>query len=555
MKIYKDFNFYKKNFIFQIVNSDIKNKKYTLICTRFPPEPNGYLHLGHIKAICLNFTIAKYYNGKCYLRIDDTNPSTENIKYIEAIKKDLLWLGFKWDGKIKYSSDYFNILYKYAIELINKDLAYVDELNIQDIRKYRGTLLQPGKNSPYRNRPKKENLELFQKMRLGYFQEGSMSLRAKIDMKSNIIIMRDPVLYRIKYRKHHQTGKKWCIYPTYDFSHCIADALEGITHSLCTLEFQDNRILYNWILNNININVKYYPKQYEFSRLNIENGITSKRKINFLLQNGIIKGWDDPRLFTISGLRKRGYTPSSLKNFCYKIGITKKNNIIEISSLESSLREELNKTAYRTMAVLKPLKIIIKNFPKKKKIKLIAPNHPHNPKMGSKIIYFTKEIYINLLDFMEKDTKNYKRLVLGKEVRLRHAFVIRAEKIIKDSFGKIKYIYCSYDPNTLGKKIEKNRNVKGVIHWVSCLYSIPATFYLYKNLLLKNNTENINDITSMINTKSLSIYNGFVESNLLKTNNSHFQFEREGYFYLIYNNQKEKTMFFNRIVSLKENYN
>ncbi|QJC33367.1 glutamine--tRNA ligase [Enterobacteriaceae endosymbiont of Donacia clavipes] len=544
------YNYYKNNFIFKIIEKDIKKKKYDMICTRFPPEPNGYLHIGHIKSICLNFLIAKHYKGKCFLRIDDTNPSTENIKYIKSIIKDLKWLGFKWDEEIKYSSNYFDIMYKYAIELINKNLAYVDELNIKDIKNYRGTLLIAGVNSPYRNRSKEENLELFKKMHLGYFPEGSMSLRAKINMQSKIIIMRDPVLYRIKFKKHHQTGKKWCIYPTYDFSHCISDAIEGITHSLCTLEFQDNRRLYNWILNNISIG--FYPKQYEFSKLQIEHNITSKRKINLLIQNKIIKNWNDPRLLTISGLRRKGYTASSLKNFCYRIGVTKQNNIIEKSFLESCIKSELNKIVPRTMAILRPLKIIINNFPEKKKIKLSIPNHPNNPNMGYKNIYFTKEIYIDILDFSEKEKKNYRRLILGKKVRLRYAFVIKAKKVIKDKNKKIICVYCNYYKNTLGIKINKKQEIKGIIHWISCSYSLSASFKLYDILFTKKNISNFDNIFSILNKQSMLVYNGFIEKNLLKNNkNKHFQFEREGYFYL--DNKDLNKIIFNRIVSLKNN--
>ncbi|QJC32156.1 glutamine--tRNA ligase [Enterobacteriaceae endosymbiont of Donacia versicolorea] len=544
------YNYYKNNFIFRIIDNDIKKKKYDMICTRFPPEPNGYLHIGHIKSIYLNFLIAKHYKGKCFLRIDDTNPSTENIQYIKSIIKDLKWLGFKWDEEIKYSSNYFNLMYKYAIELINKNLAYVDQLNINDIKNYRGTLKIPGENSPYRNRSKQENLELFEKMRLGYFHEGSMSLRAKINMQSKIIVMRDPVLYRIKFKKHHQTNKKWCIYPTYDFSHCISDAIEGITHSLCTLEFQDNRLLYDWILNNISIG--FHPKQYEFSKLQIEYNITSKRKINLLIKKKIVNSWSDPRLLTISGLRKKGYTPSSLKEFCYRIGVTKQNNIIEKSFLEYCIKFKLNKIVPRTMAILRPLKIIISNFPPGQKIKLSIPNHPNNLNMGYKNIYFTKEIYIDVLDFSEKKKKNYKRLILGGKVRLRYAFVIKANKIIKDKYGNILYIDCNYYKDTLGIKIKKKQEIKGIIHWISCSYSLSAYFYLYDILFIKKNINNSDDIFSILNKKSLLIYNGFIEKNLLKENkNKHFQFEREGYFYL--NKKYKNKIIFNRIVSLKKN--
>ncbi|QJC36177.1 glutamine--tRNA ligase [Enterobacteriaceae endosymbiont of Donacia cincticornis] len=549
--MYNNNNFYKKNFIFKIIQNDLKNKKYNFICTRFPPEPNGYLHIGHIKSICLNFFIAKFYKGNFFLRIDDTNPTTENIKYINSIKKDLIWLGFQWDEKVKYSSNYFDIIYEYAIELINKNLAYVDELNTQEIKSYRGTLLLPGKNSPYRDRSIKENLKLFHNMRLGKFPEGSMSLRAKIDMKSKIIIMRDPVLYRIKFQKHHQTGGKWCIYPTYDFCHCISDAIEGITHSLCTLEFQDNKILYNWILNNISI--KNHPKQYEFSKLQIEYGITSKRIIRLLIKKKIVKGWDDPRLLTISGLRRKGYTASSLRNFCYHIGVTKQNNIIQLSYLESFIKKELNKIAPRTMAILRPLKIIIDNFPITKKIKLKIPNHPSNKNMGYKIIYFTKEIYIDVLDFSEKEKKNYTRLILGKKIKLRYSFVIKANKVIKDNNGNIICIHCIYYQKTLGLKInKKDPKIKGIIHWISCSSTQPVLFYLYNNLFRKKKINNINNILSYVNKKSLLIYNGFIEKKLLQDQKQqHFQFEREGYFYFDKKNSNKKKIIFNQILSMR----
>ncbi|QJC35366.1 glutamine--tRNA ligase [Enterobacteriaceae endosymbiont of Donacia proxima] len=548
----KNNNFYKKNFIFKIIQNDLKNKKYNFICTRFPPEPNGYLHIGHIKSICLNFFIAKFYKGNCFLRIDDTNPTTENIKYINSIKKDLMWLGFKWDGNIKYSSNYFELIYEYAIELINKNLAYVDELSIEEIKSYRGTLLLPGKNSPYRNRSITESLKLFRNMRLGKFPEGRMCLRAKIDMKSKIIIMRDPVLYRIKFQKHHHTGKKWFIYPTYDFCHCISDSIEGITHSLCTLEFLDNKVLYNWILSNISI--KNYPKQYEFSKLKIEYGITSKRNIRLLIKSKIVDGWDDPRLLTISGLRRKGYTASSLKNFCYHIGVTKQNNIIQLSYLEFFIKKELNKVAPRAMAILRPLKIIIDNFPVKKKIKLLIPNHPSNKNMGYKIIYFTKEIYIDILDFSEKEKKNYKRLILGKKVKLRYAFIIKANKIIKDNNGNIIHVHCTYYKNTLGMKIDKkNQKIKGIIHWISCSNSKAVLFYLYNNLLKKKNINNTDNILSYINKKSLQIYNGFIEKKLLQEQKKqHFQFEREGYFYLDKKYSNKKQIIFNQILSLRK---
>ncbi|QJC31319.1 glutamine--tRNA ligase [Enterobacteriaceae endosymbiont of Macroplea mutica] len=543
---------YEKNFIFKIIKNDIANKKYHLVHTRFPPEPNGYLHIGHLKSICLNFFIAEYFQGKCNLRIDDTNPSKENIKYVEQIKQDLIWLGFKWCNNIKYTSDYFDNIYQYAIELIKKNLAYVDELNTDDITKYRGTLSNPGVDSPYRNRSIQENLFLFNKMFLGCFKEGDVSLRAKIDMRSNVILMRDPVLYRIKYITHYKTGNKWCIYPTYDFAHCISDALEGITHSLCTLEFQDNRILYNWILQNINIQNK--PKQYEFSKLNIEYALLTKRKINILLKNKIINSWDDPRLFTISGLRRRGYTASALRNFCYNVGVTKQNNLIEITYLESYIRNELNQNAVRRMAVLRPLKLIIVNFPQNiQYIKLTAPNHPNDLSKGYRDIFFTKEIYIDKTDFLEHDKKNCKKLILGHEIRLRYAYVIKAIKILKDAHNNIICLYCNYDMHTLGIKLNKLRGVKGVIHWISTSYAIKAYFYIYDYLFTQKNINYLKDILSVVKKKTLIRYYGFIEQNILYDLKftKHFQFEREGYFFLDMKNKKHQIIF-NRITTLKK---
>ncbi|WP_367670763.1 glutamine--tRNA ligase [Sodalis-like secondary symbiont of Drepanosiphum platanoidis] len=539
------------NFIINIIKKELKKNKNKKICTRFPPEPNGYLHIGHAKSIYLNFNIAKKFNGKCNLRFDDTNPVNETKNFINSIKKDIKWLGFKWNGSIKYSSNYFDLLYKYAIFLIKKNFAYVDELSSKQIKKYKGTLNTPGINSPYRNRTIEENIKLFNNMKNGKYIEGKLCLRAKIDMKSPRIIMRDPVLYRIKYFPHHQTGNKWCIYPTYDFSHCISDYIEGITHSLCTLEFQDNRELYNWILNKIF--TKKYPKQYEFSRLNIQFTVLSKRKLKKLVEKKIVSGWDDPRMPTISGLKKRGYTSKSIKNFCKKIGITKQNNLIEFSLLESCIREELNISAPRIMAVINPLKIIFINLPKNYKEKILMKNHPFKSKMGTRKVYFNKEIYIDNSDFLENATKKYKRLVLGKEVRLRYSYVIKAEKIKKDKNGIINVVYCSCDLKTLNKK-PNNRKVKGIIHWVSAIKNLPAKFYLYENLFLDKNPNNSDDFLKKINKNSLSIKHGFIEKiNIKNKLKKYFQFEREGYFYLD-NKINSKKLRFNRIVKLKNSY-
>ena len=542
------------NFIRQIIDADLAAGKYKTTHTRFPPEPNGYLHIGHAKSICLNFGIAQDYQGKCNLRFDDTNPAKEDIEYVESIKEDVRWLGFEWDGEICYSSDYFDRLYEYALELINKGLAYVDELSADEIREYRGTLTQPGKNSPYRDRSIEENLALFIQMKEGKFAEGKACLRAKIDMASPFIVMRDPVLYRIKFAEHHQTGNKWCIYPMYDFTHCISDAIENITHSLCTLEFQDNRRLYDWVLDNITIEAR--PHQYEFSRLNLEYAITSKRKLTQLVSEQIVDGWNDPRMPTVSGLRRRGYTPSSIREFCRRIGVTKQENTVEMSTLEFCIREDLNENAPRAMAVLDPVKVVIENFSATIDEVLSMPNHPNRPELGHREVMFTREIYIDRADFREEANKNYKRLVLGKEVRLRNAYVIRADRVEKDAEGHIQTIYCSYDPATLNKNPEDGRKVKGVIHWVSAKFAKPAEIRLYDRLFNTPNPGSAEDFLSTINPNSLIIKQGFVEPSLQKAKAEQaYQFEREGYFCLDSKYATEDNLVFNRTVGLRDSWN
>ena len=542
------------NFIRQIIDADLAAGKYKTTHTRFPPEPNGYLHIGHAKSICLNFGIAQDYQGKCNLRFDDTNPAKEDIEYVESIKEDVRWLGFQWDGEICYSSDYFDRLYEYAIELINKGLAYVDELSADEIREYRGTLTQAGKNSPYRDRSIEENLALFIQMKEGKFAEGKACLRAKIDMASPFIVMRDPVLYRIKFAEHHQTGNKWCIYPMYDFTHCISDAIENITHSLCTLEFQDNRRLYDWVLDNITIEAR--PHQYEFSRLNLEYAITSKRKLTQLVSEQIVDGWNDPRMPTVSGLRRRGYTPASIREFCRRIGVTKQENTVEMSTLEFCIREDLNENAPRAMAVLDPVKVIIENFSITIDEVLSMPNHPNRPELGHREVMFTREIYIDRADFREEANKNYKRLVLGKEVRLRNAYVIRAVRVEKDAQGHIQTIYCSYDPATLNKNPEDGRKVKGVIHWVSAKFAKPAEIRLYDRLFNTPNPGSAEDFLSTINPNSLIIKQGFVEPSLQKAKAEQaYQFEREGYFCLDSKYATEDNLVFNRTVGLRDSWN
>ncbi|MCG5050139.1 glutamine--tRNA ligase [Pectobacterium brasiliense] len=541
------------NFIRQIIDEDLASGKHDHIQTRFPPEPNGYLHIGHAKSICLNFGIARDYQGQCNLRFDDTNPVKEDIEYVESIKRDVEWLGFSWSGDVRYSSDYFDQLHAYAVELIGKGLAYVDELTPEQIREYRGTLTAPGKNSPYRDRTVQENLALFEKMRNGGFAEGTACLRAKIDMASSFIVMRDPVLYRIKFADHHQTGNKWCIYPMYDFTHCISDALEGITHSLCTLEFQDNRRLYDWVLDNITI--PCHPRQYEFSRLNLEYAIMSKRKLNQLVVENVVEGWDDPRMPTISGLRRRGYSASSIREFCVRIGVTKQDNNVEMAALESCIRDDLNENAPRAMAVLDPVKVVIENLSAEHEEFVAMPNHPNKPEMGSRQVAFSREVYIDRADFREEANKQYKRLVLGKEVRLRNAYVIKAERIEKDEQGTITTIYCSYDAETLSKDPADGRKVKGVIHWVSAAHAVPAEFRLYDRLFSVANPGAAEDFLSTINPDSLKITQGFVEASLVQAEaEKAYQFEREGYFCADRVYSSAENLVFNRTVGLRDTW-
>lgn len=540
------------NFITQIIDEDLASGKHKSVHTRFPPEPNGYLHIGHAKSICLNFGLAKEYNGLCNLRFDDTNPVKEDVEYVDSIKADVEWLGFKWEGEPRYASDYFDALYGYAIELIEKGLAYVDELSPDEMREYRGTLTEPGKNSPYRDRSVEENLALFERMKNGEFAEGTLSLRAKIDMASPFMVMRDPVLYRIKFASHHQTGDKWCIYPMYDFTHCISDAIERITHSLCTLEFQDNRRLYDWVLENISIE-RPLPHQYEFSRLNLEGTLTSKRKLLKLVNDGIVDGWNDPRMPTISGLRRRGYTPASLREFCRRIGVTKQDNVVEYSALEACIREDLNENAPRAMAVIDPVRVVIENFEGEET--LTAPNHPNRPELGERQLPFTKELYIDRADFREEANKQYKRLVLGKEVRLRNAYVIKAERVEKDANGEITTIFCTYDPETLGKNPADGRKVKGVIHWVSAVHNHPAEFRLYERLFTVPNPGAADEIESVLNPTSLVVKHGFVEQSLANAEpEKGYQFEREGYFCADNKDSRPEHLVFNLTVSLKEGF-
>ena len=541
------------NFIRQIIDADLASGKHSTTVTRFPPEPNGYLHIGHAKSICLNFGIAQDYKGQCNLRFDDTNPEKEDIDFVNSIQQDVQWLGFNWSDKVRYSSDYFDTLYGYAVELINKGLAYVCFLNAEQMREYRGNLTQPGKNSPTRDTSPAENLALFEKMRAGGFKEGECSLRAKIDMSSAFICMRDPVIYRVKFAHHHQTGDKWCIYPMYDFTHCISDALEGITHSLCTLEFQDNRRLYDWILDNITIDC--HPQQIEFSRLNLEYQVMSKRKLHTLVEGGHVAGWDDPRMPTIAGLRRRGFTPASLREFAKRIGVTKQDNMIEISALDSCIREDLDANAPRAMAVIDPLKVTISNYPADKLEWLEVHNHPKEESMGSRTVPFGRTLYIDKADFREEANKKYKRMVTGGEVRLRGAYVIRADEVIKNEAGEIVELICSYDPDTLGVNPADGRKVRGVIHWVEASQAVPAEFRIYDRLFTVPNPAAEEDFLAVINPASLTVKQGVVEPSLKAAQaEKAFQFEREGYYCADNKDSTPDHLVFNRTVALRDTF-
>lgn len=543
------------NFIRNIIDSDLDSHKHEQVHTRFPPEPNGYLHIGHAKSICLNFGLAEDYKGNCNLRFDDTNPTKEDLEYVESIKRDVQWLGFEWAGEICYSSNYFEKFYEYAVELINKGLAYVCFLNADETREYRGSLKEPGKDSPYRDTSVEENLELFAKMRAGGFKEGECVLRAKIDMASSFMCMRDPTLYRIKFAEHHQTGDAWCIYPMYDFAHCISDAIEGISHSLCTLEFQDNRRLYDWVLDNLDdFSKPDRPHQYEFSRLNLEYTVMSKRKLHQLVDDNLVEGWDDPRMPTISGMRRRGYTAASLRDFAERIGISKVDSMTEMGILEAAVRDDLNKVAPRTMAVINPLKVIIENYPDGQVETLQAPVHPQNEAMGKREIFFSRELYIDQDDFMETAPNGkYKRLAIDKEVRLRNAYVIKAERFETDAEGNFTTVYCSYDSETLGKNPADGRKVKGVIHFVEASKALPAEFRLYDRLFTVDNPAKEADFEAVINPESLTVKQGFVEPGMQQSPvELAYQFEREGYF--CRDNKAGDAQIYNKTVGLRDTW-
>lgn len=541
------------NFIQNIIKEDLKNNKNQgRVHTRFPPEPNGYLHIGHAKSICLNFGLALENNGLCNLRFDDTNPSKEDIEYVESIQEDVKWLGFDWDDRLFYASDYFEKLYEFAIKLINDGKAYVCDLSADEIREYRGTLTQPGKESPYRNRSKEANLALFERMRAGEFEDGSRVLRAKIDMASPNLNMRDPVLYRILRATHHRTGDKWCIYPMYDYAHPLSDALEKITHSICTCEFEDHRPLYDWALEAVN--TEYRPQQIEFARLNLTYTVMSKRKLRQLVEEGYVSGWDDPRMPTISGLRRRGFTPESIRDFCERIGVAKANSVVDIALLEHCVREDLNFRAPRVMAVLRPLKVVIENYPADQVEELEAEYNSENPELGGRRMPFTRELYIEQDDFMEDPPKKFFRLSPGSEVRLKYAYIIKCEQVIKDETGKIVELRCTYDPETKSGSGTSTKKVKGTLHWVSAKHGMPAEVRLYDRLFTRENPDDGADFKNYLNPESLEVLpHCLVEPSLSEAKpGNRYQFLRHGYF-CVDKEAKDKVTF-NRIVSLKDSW-
>jgi glutaminyl-tRNA synthetase len=548
------------NFIRTIIADDLKgNKNDGRVHTRFPPEPNGYLHVGHAKSICLNFGIAaENEGGLCNLRFDDTNPGKESIEYAESIKNDIHWLGFDWEERLFYASDYFEQLYAYAVDLIEDGKAYVDDLNAEEIRQRRGTLTEPGQNSPSRDRSIEENLDLFERMRAGEFDEGEYVLRAKIDMASANINMRDPTIYRIRSTHHHRTGDQWCIYPMYDYTHCLSDALENITHSLCTLEFEDHRPLYDWFLDQLPIHG--HPQQIEFARLNLNYTVTSKRKLNELVTAGHVSGWDDPRMPTIVGMRRRGYTPEAIRDFCERIGVTKNDTMIDMGVLENCVREDLDKHTRRVMGVLRPLRVVIENFPVDKTEQLDAPYHPGDPDMGSREVPFSRVIYIERDDFMEDPPKKYFRLAPGREVRLRYAYFIKCEQVIRDEeTGEITELRCSYDPATRGGNAPDGRKVKGTLHWVSVEHALQAEARLYDRLFTEaepDSSQHEKDWLSFLNPDSVEIIkNAFVEPGLTGAlPEDRFQFERLGYYCVDSKDSKEGKPVFNRTVSLRDTW-
>jgi glutaminyl-tRNA synthetase len=542
------------NFIRAIIEEDLKaNKNNGRVHTRFPPEPNGYLHIGHAKSICLNFGLAAEFGGLCNLRFDDTNPSKEEVEYVESIKADVRWLGFEWQEREYYASDYFEKLYESAVQLVKDGTAYVCDLSSDEIREYRGTLTEPGKNSPYRDRSVEENLDLLRRMRAGEFPDGSRTLRAKIDMGSGNINMRDPVMYRILRAHHHRTADEWCIYPMYDFAHCVSDSVEGITHSICTLEFEDHRPLYDWFLNELN--AECHPQQIEFARLNLSHTVLSKRKLIQLVQERHVSGWDDPRMPTIAGIRRRGYTPEAIRNFCDRIGVAKRDSMVDIALLEFCIREDLNRSAPRVMVVLCPLKVVIDNYPENTVEQLDAVNNPEDPAMGTRKVPFSRVLYIERDDFREDPPKGFYRLSPGKEVRLRYAYFITCTGVVKDAKGEVAELHCTYDPKTRGGDSPDGRKVKATLHWVSASHAADVEVRLYDHLFSKPNPAEEEDFKTAINPNSLEILSGSkAEPCVAGTpSGSRFQFERLGYFCADPDSSVERKVF-NRTVTLRDTW-
>ncbi|MDY6910429.1 MAG: glutamine--tRNA ligase/YqeY domain fusion protein [Thermodesulfobacteriota bacterium] len=546
------------NFIKAIIEEDLKSGKYGgRVHTRFPPEPNGYLHIGHAKSICLNFGLAAEYGGLCNLRFDDTNPSKEEVEYVESIQEDVRWLGFDWGDRLYYASDYFERLYEHAIRLIEKGKAYVDSLSSEEIRRYRGTLTEPGRESPYRNRSVEENLDLFQRMRRGEFPDGAHVLRAKIDMASPNLNLRDPVMYRIKHEDHHRTGSRWCVYPMYDYAHCVSDSIEGITHSICTLEFEDHRPLYDWFLDELEI---HHPQQIEFARLNLTRTVMSKRKLLRLVQEGFVNGWDDPRMPTLRGLRRRGYTPEAIRNFCERIGVAKRDSVVDVALLEHCLRENLNKRAPRAMAVLRPLKLTLVDYPEGRVEALDAVNNPEDASMGTRKVPFSRELFIERDDFREDPPGKFFRLAPGREVRLRYGYYITCVDVVKDgTTGEVKEILCTHDPETRGGWSPDGRKVKGTIHWVSAPHAVEAVVRLYDHLFLKENPADVaegEDFVNHINPRSMEVLKGCrVEPSLADAGPGvTYQFERLGYFCADSMDSRPGAPVFNRAVSLRDTW-
>jgi glutaminyl-tRNA synthetase len=547
------------NFIRIIIIDDVQAHKYDRqIMTRFPPEPNGYLHIGHAKSICLNFGLAAEFGGVCNLRFDDTNPSKEDIEYVDSIQEDVRWLGFDWENRLYYASDYFEKLYDYAVQLIQKGRAYVCSLSADEIRQFRGTLTEPGKDSPYRRRSVAENLDLFTRMRNGEFPDGAHVLRAKIDMAASNVVMRDPAIYRIRHASHHRTGDRWCIYPMYDFTHCLSDSIEGITHSICTLEFENNRALYDWVLDTLD--VACHPQQIEFARLNLTYAVLSKRKMIELVENGVVNGWNDPRMPSISGIRRRGYPPEAIRNFCDRIGVAKRDSTVDMALLEHCVRENLNESTPRVMAVLRPLRVIIDNYPDDQIEWLDAPYHPDNPQMGSRNLPFSRVLFIEADDFMEDPPKKFYRLAPGREVRLRYAFYIKCERVVKDEVtGEIQELHCTYDPETRGGGASDGRKVKATLHWVSAEHAIGAEVRLYGHLFTRSDPDSAKDGTdfkAFINPDSLKkLTDCRLEPGLANAApGSRYQFERLGYFCVDSVDSCESALVFNRTVTLKDEW-